>query len=75
MVQRAQKEFPTETTPKRLWTPTRWAHEIGTVEQGCLLLAHESLQGTFWQTVVLILEHDDETGTVGIVLNRPTKKR
>eukprot|EP00953_Heterococcus_sp_UTEX-ZZ885_P017432 9756-Heterococcus_DN1.PRE.1 len=75
MVQRAQKEFPTETTPKRLWTQTRWAHEIGTVEQGCLLLAHESLQGTFWQTVVLILEHDDETGTVGIVLNRPTKKR
>jgi putative transcriptional regulator len=42
---------------------------------GCLLLAHESLEGVFHQTVVLVLDHDDTRGTLGLILNRPTKKR
>eukprot|EP00898_Chlorokybus_atmophyticus_P008464 jgi/Chlat1/8619/Chrsp86S08008 len=49
-----------------------WAHPIAQVEKGCLLLAHEGLRGLFWQTVILILEHDDRTGTMGLVLNRPS---
>ncbi len=28
---------------------------------------------TFYRTVVLLLEHDDESGTLGVVLNRPTE--
>lgn len=59
----------------RAWKGDRWAHELGLVEKGCLLLAHETLQGVFSQTAVLIMEHDDATGTLGLILNKPTKRR
>jgi putative transcriptional regulator len=40
---------------------------------GRLLVATPSLlDPNFWRSVVLILQHDDEEGTVGVVLNRPT---
>jgi putative transcriptional regulator len=48
----------------------RWAHEIPHVEPGCVLIANEKLAGVFHQTVVLIVQHCDETGSVGIVINR-----
>eukprot|EP00611_Tribonema_gayanum_P030130 TRINITY_DN8283_c0_g1_i1.p1 TRINITY_DN8283_c0_g1~~TRINITY_DN8283_c0_g1_i1.p1 ORF type:complete len:286 (+),score=82.51 TRINITY_DN8283_c0_g1_i1:182-1039(+) len=61
--------------PHRGWSAGKWAHDIGCVEKGCVLLAHESLEGVFYQTVVLILDHDDTRGTLGLIINRPTKKR
>ncbi|KAG5186035.1 hypothetical protein JKP88DRAFT_309923 [Tribonema minus] len=61
--------------PHRGWSGGKWAHDIGCVEKGCVLLAHESLEGVFYQTVVLILDHDDTRGTLGLIINRPTKKR
>ncbi|KAG5193122.1 hypothetical protein JKP88DRAFT_260925 [Tribonema minus] len=60
---------------RRKWRDDAWAHEIGVVEKGCVLLAHETLQGVFHQTAVLVLDHDDNAGTLGLILNRPTKRR
>ena len=48
----------------------RWAHEIPHLEPGCVLLANEKLGGVFHQTVVLIIEHHETTGTFGVVINR-----
>jgi len=49
----------------------RWAHPISHVEPGCVLLANEKLGGVFHQTVVLIIDHHEATGSTGIVINRP----
>lgn len=49
----------------------RWAHEIPHVEPGSVLIANEKLGGVFHQTVVLIVQHCDKSGSVGIVINRP----
>jgi putative transcriptional regulator len=48
----------------------RWAHPISHLEPGCVLLANEKLGGVFHQTVVLIIEHHEHAGTLGIVINR-----
>ena len=48
----------------------RWAHEIPHVEPGCVLIANEKLGGVFHQTVVLIIQHSEQTGSVGVVINR-----
>ena len=43
-----------------------------TVRKGQLLIATPSLrEPTFARTVIALLEHDDENGSVGVVLNRP----
>jgi len=36
-----------------------------------VLVANEKLGGVFHQTVVLVIEHNDVTGSTGIVINRP----
>ena len=42
------------------------------VRKGQLLVATPSLrEPTFERTVIALLEHDDENGSVGVVLNRP----
>lgn len=44
--------------------------------QGCLLLATEEIwDGPFHQSVILILSHEDDLGTVGLILNRPGPQR
>jgi len=48
----------------------RWAHEIPHVERGCVLIANEKLGGVFHQTVVLVIDHHDSTGSTGVVINR-----
>lgn len=47
---------------------------VGTVVQkGQLLVATPALQEpTFARTVIAVLEHDDDNGSLGVVLNRPT---
>eukprot|EP00565_Helicotheca_tamesis_P007482 CAMPEP_0185727728 /NCGR_PEP_ID=MMETSP1171-20130828/3338_1 /TAXON_ID=374046 /ORGANISM="Helicotheca tamensis, Strain CCMP826" /LENGTH=378 /DNA_ID=CAMNT_0028396357 /DNA_START=384 /DNA_END=1520 /DNA_ORIENTATION=+ len=50
-----------------------WAHPIGHIEPGCVLVANEKLGGVFHQTVVLIIEHHEKKGTTGIVINRPLR--
>jgi len=43
------------------------------VQKGQLLVATPALQEpTFARTVIVVLEHDDENGSLGVVLNRPT---
>jgi len=49
----------------------RWAHPLFHVEPGCILVANEKLGGVFHQTVVLIIEHNELTGSTGMVINRP----
>jgi len=49
----------------------RWAHSIPHIEPGCVLVANEKLGGVFHQTVVLIIDHHEATGSTGIVINRP----
>ncbi|KAL6765736.1 hypothetical protein V8C86DRAFT_2448637 [Haematococcus lacustris] len=52
-----------------------WAHSIPGPEKGCLLLAHplmfNSRQEYFFQSVILLLEHNDK-GSFGVILNRPS---
>jgi len=48
----------------------RWAHPISHIEQGCVLVANEKLGGVFHQTVVLIVDHHDKSGTTGVIINR-----
>ena len=48
----------------------RWAHPLSHVEPGCILVANEKLGGVFHQTVVLIIDHNEATGSTGIVINR-----
>lgn len=49
----------------------RWAHPLSNVEPGCILVANEKLGGVFHQTVVLIIDHNEATGSTGMVINRP----
>lgn len=49
----------------------RWAHSIPHIEPGCVLVANEKLGGVFHQTVVLIIDHHEATGSTGIIINRP----
>lgn len=46
------------------------------IAQGCLLLATEEIwDGPFHQSVILVLSHDHDLGTVGLILNRPGQQR
>lgn len=66
-------ELPIHIKPK-MYTPVdkhRWAHEIDHIEPGCVLIANEKLGGVFHQTVVLVVDHHEKTGTTGVVINRP----
>jgi len=66
-------ELPIHIKPK-YYTPVdkhRWAHEIDHIEPGCVLIANEKLGGVFSQTVVLVVDHHEKTGTTGVVINRP----
>lgn len=49
----------------------RWAHPISHIETGCVLVANEKLGGVFHQTVILIVNHNEKTGTTGVCINRP----
>lgn len=57
--------------PKTTIDKHRWAHEIPNIETGSVLVANEKLGGVFHQTVVLVIEHHETTGTFGVVINRP----
>lgn len=53
-----------------LFDKHKWAHSIPHPEPGSVLLANEKLGGVFHQTVVLIVQHCDKAGSIGIVINR-----
>lgn len=56
--------------PKVIWDQHRWAHKISHIETGCVLIANEKLGGVFHQTVVLIIDHNDKAGSIGVIINR-----
>jgi len=64
------EEIPVFLKPKVTIDKHHWAHEIPFVEPGCILVANEKLGGVFHRTVVLIIEHNESNGSVGIVINR-----
>ena len=57
---------------EELW----WAHRISTAEPGCLLLANPAkfigTQSYFARAVILLVEHDNDVGSIGFMLNRFT---
>ena len=63
-------ELPLRLPHQTLIDKHRWAHEIPYIEPGAVLVANEKLGGVFHQTVVLVVEHHETTGTFGIVINR-----
>lgn len=66
-------ELPIHIKPK-MYAPVnkhRWAHNIDHIEPGCVLIANEKLGGVFHQTVVMVVDHHEKTGTTGVVINRP----
>lgn len=66
----SEAELPILMKPRVNIDKHRWAHEISHVEPGCVLIANEKLGGVFHQTIVLIIEHHEATGSTGIVINR-----
>jgi len=66
----SEEELPLMMEPKFVLDKHRWAHPIGHVEPGCVLIANEKLGGVFHQTVVLIIDHHENSGSTGIVINR-----
>jgi putative transcriptional regulator len=66
----SEAELPALLMPSVTVNKHRWAHAIPHVETGCVLVANEKLGGVFHQTVVLVVQHCDRTGSVGIVINR-----
>lgn len=67
----SKDELPVLLQPKVTVNKHRWAHSLSHIEPGCVLIANEKLGGVFHQTVVLIIEHSDVTGSTGIIINRP----
>jgi len=63
-------EIPLFMKPKVTLDKHRWAHPIPHIEPGCIVVANEKLAGVFHQTVVLVVEHNEEKGTLGIIINR-----
>eukprot|EP00339_Tiarina_fusa_P029838 CAMPEP_0117038530 /NCGR_PEP_ID=MMETSP0472-20121206/27104_1 /TAXON_ID=693140 ORGANISM="Tiarina fusus, Strain LIS" /NCGR_SAMPLE_ID=MMETSP0472 /ASSEMBLY_ACC=CAM_ASM_000603 /LENGTH=340 /DNA_ID=CAMNT_0004748779 /DNA_START=209 /DNA_END=1231 /DNA_ORIENTATION=- len=49
----------------------RWAHPINHIEEGAVMIASEQLGGVFQQTVLLVVDHHEKTGTTAVVINRP----
>jgi putative transcriptional regulator len=64
------EELPTLIPKFKNIDKHRWAHELSHVEPGCVLVANEKLGGVFHQTVVLVIQHSDKHGTMGVVINR-----
>jgi putative transcriptional regulator len=64
-------ELPLLLKPHAKINKHRWGHSIPHVEPGCVLIANEKLGGVFHQTVVLIIEHHETSGSIGVVINRP----
>lgn len=56
-----------------------WAHEITTLEPGCLLLASPAFfthsQTYFSQAVILLADHVPGQGSYGFILNKPTEHK
>lgn len=66
----SEEELPILLKPKIEIDKHRWAHPIPHVEPGSVLVANEKLGGVFHQTVVLVIDHHEATGSTGIVINR-----
>jgi len=59
---------------RRLLAPAQAGDLANELAAGKLLVAHRSLQDpNFAETVILLVEHSDDEGTVGLILNRQTK--
>jgi putative transcriptional regulator len=62
------------TVRRRLLVPTQAGDLAKELAAGKLLVARRSLQDpNFAETVILLVEHSEDEGTVGLILNRQTK--
>lgn len=66
----SEAELPLWLKPGATIDKHRWAHEISHIEPGCVLIANEKLGGVFHQTVVLVVEHHENAGSTGVIINR-----
>lgn len=72
----ANYELMKQQTP-RLASEELWVHPTPIVERGGLLVATPTIaqvlgDDRMWQVVVFVIQHDSD-GTVGFILNRPTR--
>lgn len=55
-----------------------WAHELATAEEGMVLLAGRDeflgSQTYFHQTAIFIISHNEDEGSYGVIINRPTSQ-
>lgn len=51
----------------------QWAHQIVTPERGSLLVAKRKGMGIFSRAVILIVDHQESTGSLGLMINVPTQ--
>lgn len=68
---------PQHSQTPRLAAEELWAHPTSVVERGGLLVATPRItevleDDRMWQVVVFVIQHDAD-GTVGFILNRPTR--
>lgn len=49
-----------------------WAHPISAIEPGCILTSRHQNMEFFNHSVVLVAAHDNVSGTLGYVLNKPS---
>ncbi|CAL5223878.1 g6470 [Coccomyxa viridis] len=65
--------FTIDDSSRRLGVlPRNWAHEIGSPERGCLLVARQPNMGSLYShAVILILEHDAQE-SAGFIINAPS---
>ena len=56
--------------------PTEWAHPLPAPELGCVLVAHPLMftkQQTYFNLAVIFVFVHDQTGSAGLILNKPTR--
>ena len=71
-------EMPPPPPPSLIDADAWWVHELVRVERGCVLLAQPGAifpeQPLMHRAAVLVLEHSEDRGTVGLLLERPTNR-
>ncbi|CEM06947.1 unnamed protein product [Vitrella brassicaformis CCMP3155] len=74
LVAGSQGRFEQNSKNMQLMKGSGWIHSLENVEKGCLLMASPRARfngDCFDHSVVLVLSHDPDLGSVGVILNYP----